>query len=197
MLSYGMMVCSNFTGLLVAAQLSQYHLLKRLFPLLYILGSFAEDQLAIGVWIYFWALCSLPLIHISVFVPILNCEKSCLFLILCFFPTNSWSQLGEGGASQVGQVKNPPNNAGVHSLGWEDPLEGDGMATHSSILAWRIPWTEEPNRLQFMGLQRVILSMDTHRFIWGVFLLKQLKPVGPHPAFLVHAHDLLQKVFLT
>ena len=37
-------------------------------------------------------------------------------------------------------------------LGWEDTLE-KGMATHSSILAWRIPWTEEPGRLQAMGLQ--------------------------------------------
>jgi len=42
----------------------------------------------------------------------------------------------------------------VQSLGWEDPLEED-MATHSSILAWRIPWTEEPVGLQSMGLQRV------------------------------------------
>ena len=42
----------------------------------------------------------------------------------------------------------------VHSLGQEDSLE-KGMATHSSILAWRIPWTEEPGGLQFMGLQRV------------------------------------------
>ena len=54
-------------------------------------------------------------------------------------------------------VKNPPANAGdardgVQSLGWEDPLEED-MATHSSILAWRIPCTEEPGRLQSMGLQ--------------------------------------------
>ena len=40
----------------------------------------------------------------------------------------------------------------VRSLGWEDPLE-KGMATHSSILAWRIPWTEEPGRLQSMGWQ--------------------------------------------
>ena len=38
----------------------------------------------------------------------------------------------------------------VRSLGWEDPLE-TGMATHSSILAWRIPWTEAPGRLQSMG----------------------------------------------
>ena len=42
----------------------------------------------------------------------------------------------------------------VLSLGQEDPLE-EGMATHSSILAWRIPWTEEPGRLQPIGLQRV------------------------------------------
>ena len=42
----------------------------------------------------------------------------------------------------------------VPSLGQEDPLE-EGMATHFSVLAWRIPWTEEPGRLQSMGLQRV------------------------------------------
>ena len=41
----------------------------------------------------------------------------------------------------------------VRSLGWEDPLK-EGMATHSSILAWRIPWTEEPGRLQSIVLQR-------------------------------------------
>ena len=40
----------------------------------------------------------------------------------------------------------------VRSLGWEDPLE-KGMAAHSSILAWRIPWTEEPGGLQSMGSQ--------------------------------------------
>ena len=42
----------------------------------------------------------------------------------------------------------------VQSLGWEDPLE-EGMSTHSSILAWKIPWTEEPGGLQSMGSQRV------------------------------------------
>ena len=53
-------------------------------------------------------------------------------------------------------VKNPPGmqETWVQSLGWEDPLE-EGMATHSSILAWRIPWTEEPGGLQSVGLQRV------------------------------------------
>ena len=42
----------------------------------------------------------------------------------------------------------------VQSLGWEDPLEKE-IATHSSILAWEIPWTEEPGGLQSMGLERV------------------------------------------
>ena len=53
-------------------------------------------------------------------------------------------------------VKNPPamRETWVRSLGWEDPLE-EGMATHSSIFALKIPWTEEPGRLQPMGLQRV------------------------------------------
>ena len=60
-------------------------------------------------------------------------------------------------ASLVAQmVKNPPamQETWVQSLGWEDPLEQD-MATHSSILAWRMPWTEEAGGLQSMGSQRV------------------------------------------
>ena len=56
-------------------------------------------------------------------------------------------------------VKNPPTvqelqEMWVQSLSWEDRLE-KGMATHSSILAWRIPWTEEPGGLQSIGSQRV------------------------------------------
>ena len=53
-------------------------------------------------------------------------------------------------------VKNPPamQETQVRSLGQEDPLE-KGMATHYSILAWKIPWTEEPYGLQSMGLQGV------------------------------------------
>ena len=56
-------------------------------------------------------------------------------------------------------VKNPPANAGdprdmARSLIREDPLK-KGMATHSSVLAWRIPWTEEPGELESMGSQRV------------------------------------------
>ena len=53
-------------------------------------------------------------------------------------------------------IKNLPatQETGVRSLGWEDPLE-EGMETHSSILAWRIPWTEELGRFQSIGLQTV------------------------------------------
>ena len=53
-------------------------------------------------------------------------------------------------------VKNPPvmQEMQSRSLGQEEPLE-KGMATHSSILAWRISWTEEPGKLQSMGSQRV------------------------------------------
>ena len=59
-------------------------------------------------------------------------------------------------ASLVAQtVKNLPANAGdiVQSLGWEDPLEKE-MATHASILTWKIPWTEEPDGLQSTGSQK-------------------------------------------
>ena len=48
----------------------------------------------------------------------------------------------------------------VRSLGWEDPLEKE-MATHSSTLAWKIPWTEEPGRLQSVGSQRVVHDWAT------------------------------------
>jgi len=65
-------------------------------------------------------------------------------------------------------VKNPPamQETWVQSLGWEDPLETE-MATHSSILAWRTPWTEEPGGLQSMGskeldtTQRLTLSLSS------------------------------------
>ena len=66
-------------------------------------------------------------------------------------------QMIPGWASLVAQmVKNLPGmqEAKVSSLGREDSLEKQ-MATHSSILAWRIPWAEESDRLQFMGSQRV------------------------------------------
>ena len=62
-------------------------------------------------------------------------------------------------------VKNPPAmwETWVQSLGWKDPLE-EGMAEHSSVLAWRIPWTEEPGRLWSRELQRVGHDGATNTF---------------------------------
>ena len=63
----------------------------------------------------------------------------------------------------------------VQSLGREDPLEKE-MATHSSTLAWRIPWMEEPGRLQSMGSQRV--GHD-----WATSLSFSLSPLEKNPAY--------------
>ena len=59
----------------------------------------------------------------------------------------------------------------VQSLGWEDPLEKE-MAIHSSTIAWRIPWTEEPGRLQSMGSQRVRIQLSDFTFTFHVILSK-------------------------
>ena len=71
-------------------------------------------------------------------------------------------------------VKNPPpvQETWVWSLGWEDPLE-ESMATDSSILAWAIPWTEEPGGLQSMGLQSQTQLRDwAQRIIKVIFICK-------------------------
>ena len=67
-----------------------------------------------------------------------------------YSPQYSWASL----VAQL--VKNPPamRETWVQSLGWEGPLEKE-MAIHSSTIAWKIPWIEEPGRLQSMGSQRV------------------------------------------
>ena len=67
-------------------------------------------------------------------------------------------------------VKNLPANEGdirdrVQSLSREDPLE-EGMAIHSNILAWKIPWTEEPGELQSMGSQRPCMRLSMHAYIY-------------------------------
>ena len=90
-------------------------------------------------------------------------------------------------------VKNLPANAGcpagdaVQSLGREDPLEKE-MATHSSILAWKIPWTEEPGGLQFMGLQKsftftsMYLKVAVHVFFFPTSQLEDLiSPLAMEP----------------
>ena len=65
----------------------------------------------------------------------------------------------------------------VQSLGHEDPLEKE-MATHSSILAWKIPWTEEPGGLQSMGLQRVGHDRVTSRILHWNETGRLLGPAG-------------------
>ena len=70
----------------------------------------------------------------------------------------------------------------VQSLGWEDPLE-EGMATHSSILAWRIPWTEEPGGLQSTGSQSQTqlkqLGTAMQHLAWVQSLLEELRSRKP------------------
>ena len=84
------------------------------------------------------------------------------------------------GASQVTQVVKTLSvmyKTQVQSLGWEDPLE-KGVAIHSSILAWWIPWTEEPGGLQSMGLQRV-----GHNWLTNTLTSVLLSPVSPTAKF--------------
>ena len=68
----------------------------------------------------------------------------------------------------------------VRSLHWEYPLE-KGMANHSSILAWRIPWTEEPGGLQSTGSRRDGQDWETNIHIIGLGIRKLDFPPHPHP----------------
>ena len=80
---------------------------------------------------------------------LLNSQNHCFYSCLQSFPDDS-------------VVKNLPakQETQVGSLGWKDPLEKE-MATHSSILAWKIPWTEETGELQSVGSQRVRRDLAT------------------------------------
>ena len=114
------------------------------------------------------AVMKIPLHWVSVWVSEKGTTDPYIRLKMCWDPIHSdqsaaplnsiWFPrvLGFPGGSAV--KKSPamqePQEMWVWSLGWEDPLEED-MATHSGILAWRIPWTEEPGRLQSTGLPRV------------------------------------------
>ena len=74
----------------------------------------------------------------------------------------------------VQMIKNLPamQETWIQSLSWEDPLE-KGMATHASILAWRIPWTEESERVQSLGSQRVRHDSATNTFsLWDAVFSK-------------------------
>ena len=130
----------------------------------------------------------------------INCMYTYIPSLLSFPPTSLhltplWHHRAPNGASHylsvlwtlsiyrgslVAQmVKNLPAmwKTRVQPLGWEDPLE-EGMATHSSILAWRIPWIEESGGLQSMGLQRVRHDSTTDTDIYmPIYLLFQFVPL--------------------
>ena len=78
---YGVRECSNFIILHVAVQFSQCCLLKRLSSRLFNLASFVVDELIIGMWVYFWTFYTVPLICISVFVPVPYCLDDCGFVV--------------------------------------------------------------------------------------------------------------------
>ena len=77
---YGVRKCSSFILLQVVDQFCQHHLLEIVFSPLYILASFVKDKVSISVWIYSWAFYFVPLIYISVFVPIPYCLNDCSFV---------------------------------------------------------------------------------------------------------------------
>ena len=78
---YGVRKCSSFILLQVVDQFSQHHLLKVVFSPLYILASFVKDKVSIGTWIYLWAFYFIPVIYISVFVPVPYCLDDCGFVV--------------------------------------------------------------------------------------------------------------------
>ena len=78
---YGVRKCYNFIPLHAAVQFPHHHLLKRLSAPLYILASFVKDKVSTGAWIYLWAFYFVPLIYISVFVPVPYCLDDCSFVV--------------------------------------------------------------------------------------------------------------------
>ena len=77
---HGVRKHSSFILLHVTVQFSQQHLLKRLFASLFI-ASFVKNKVPIGAWVYFWAFYLVPLVYISVFVPVPHCLDGCSFVV--------------------------------------------------------------------------------------------------------------------
>ena len=82
-------------------------------------------------------------------------------------------------------IKNPPAMQETRVLVWGTSGLEKGMATHSSILAWRIPWTEEPGRLQSVGSQRVRSDWGTNAFTLHFHFLRSSKSYNPPSAKLL------------
>ena len=97
------------------------------------------------------------------------------YCVTCFKECGGYNKesLRSPGFPGGSELKNPSamQEIQIWSLGWEDPLE-EGMATHSSILAWKISWTEETGRLQSMGSQRV-------RHNWSNYACMHRSPFRP------------------
>ena len=95
-------------------------------------------------------------------------ESLCAFVYTVFSPdqlSESFPLWGDFLTSQMVKNLPPVQETWVWSLGQDNPPE-KGMATHSSLLAWKIPWTEEPGRLQSMVLQRVRHDWATNISLW-------------------------------
>ena len=132
-----------------------------------------------------------PAIRVVYVYQIYNAPKFCLYIVgeigkIVFIPSSLkknpclWIVLGfPGGASgkePICQCKLDIRD-GVRSLGWKDPLK-KGMTTHSNILAWRIPWIEEPGELQSLGVTKSgtrLKWLSTHAWIILFFLTQTSK----------------------
>ena len=118
--------------------------------------------------------------------------KSLASLVTSFrIKKNTYFEVGFPGNSTV---KNLPamQETQVWSLGQEDPLE-KGMTTHSSILAWRIPWTEDPGGLQSVGSQRVGHDWTTNTFTFNVLTVwhSSYSAYWTHLQYLPGSHGVL------
>ena len=114
------------------------------------------------------------------------CTAQNLRLIICHIPL-AWASLG------VQMVKNPPamQKTRIWSLGWEDLHEKE-MANHPSILAWEIPWTEEPGGLQSTGSQKVRQDWATYTSLQDILLVRCiLRSYIPPTLFQLFSHGII------
>ena len=99
------------------------------------------------------------------------CIRVCVYTHVCIYTHTHTYGLPLQSSRVVEMVKTLPTmrDPRVWSLGWVDPLEME-MATHSSLLAWKMPWTEEPDGLQSMGSQRVGCDLVTKQQHYVIYL---------------------------
>ena len=121
-------------------------------------------------------------ICILMFFPVCGLPVHCMIMILRKDKTSLVAQILKQLSTML--------ETRVRSLGWEDPLEKE-MATHSNTIAWKIPWMEEPGRLQSMQLQRVGHDWATSLFFRGKTLLILIQFI----VFFYICYSLLHKKF--